>query len=55
LRFVALAITRPVVQILNIIGGHFSLSRNFYKDFNKEGIVLVRMQILLSNPKALER
>jgi len=53
LRFVALAITRPVVQILNIIEGHFPMSRRFCKDFNKELIVMARMQILLSDSEGL--
>jgi len=54
LRFVAPAITRPVVQILNIIEGYFSLSSSFCKDFNKELIVVARMQILLNNSEYLK-
>jgi hypothetical protein len=53
LRFVARAITRPVVQILNIIEGHLSLSSSFYKDFKEERMVVAGVQVLSNNSKRL--
>jgi hypothetical protein len=43
----------PFVQLLNIIEGYFLVSSSFFKDFNKELIVVASMQIPLNNSENL--